>query len=133
MSDREEARDLIARQKFRTDDRDLAGVSECWARDGRLELRFNEKEPVIVEGREAILEFVSNGWARSTHPHIHLISTLEIIDREDGRLGAESYCAYVSSAGDFAIQGYGRYADILVREDGKLRLQSRSVRIKSVF
>jgi hypothetical protein len=133
-ADKEAARALIARQKFRTDDRDLAGVGECWARDARMALAVNGAEPIVVEGREAILDFVSKGWARgSSHPHVHLITTLEIIDRDDGRLGAESYCAYLSSAGDFEIAGYGRYTDVLVFEDAAWRLQSRSVRISARF
>jgi len=133
-ADKEAARALIARQKFRTDDRDLAGVAACWAREGRLELRVNGAAPIVVEGRDAILDFVGKGWARpSQHPHIHMITTLEIIDRDDDRLGAESYCAYVSTAGDFRIEGYGRYSDVLVLEDGDWRLQSRSVKITSAF
>jgi len=126
--DKEAARALIARQKFRTDDRDLAGVADCWARDARMELRVNGGAPVTVQGREAILDFVAKGWARpSEHPHIHMITTLEIIDRADDRLGAESYCAYLSTKGNFAIDGYGRYTDVLVKEDGEWRLQSFDV------
>jgi len=133
-ADKEAARALIARQKFRTDDRDLAGVGECWARDGRLELRVNGGEPVSVSGREAILDFVAQGWAwPSDHPHAHLITTLEIIDRDDGRLGVESYCAYLSVKAPFHIEGYGRYSDVLEFEDGGWRLLSRSVRITSAF
>jgi hypothetical protein len=133
-ADKEAARALIARQKFRTDDRDLAGVADCWARDARLELRVNGGEPVTAQGREAILDFVAKGWARpSDHPHVHLITTLEIIDRDDGRLGAESYCAYLSTKGDFTIAGYGRYTDVLAFEDGAWRLQFRSVKINSAF
>lgn len=133
-ADKEAARALIARQKFATDDRDLAGVAACWARDARLELRVNGAAPVVVEGRDTILDFAAKGWARPTaHPHIHMITTLEIIDRDDGRLGSESYCAYVSTAGDFRIEGYGRYTDVLVNEDGAWRLQSRSVKITSAF
>jgi hypothetical protein len=133
-ADKEAARALIARQKFCTDDRDLAGVGECWARDGRLELRVNGGEPVAVTGREAILDFVAKGWARpSDHPHVHLITTLEIIDRDDGGLGAESYCAYLSTTAPFHIEGYGRYSDVLTFEEGAWRLLSRSVRITAAF
>ena len=131
---KEAARSLIARQKFCTDDRDLAGVGKCWAREARMELRVNGGEPVTVQGRGAILDFVAKGWARpNDHPHVHLITTLEIIDRDDGRLGAESYCAYLSTRAPFQIEGYGRYSDVLVFEDDAWRLQSRSVKISSAF
>jgi 3-phenylpropionate/cinnamic acid dioxygenase small subunit len=130
--DREAVRNLIARQKFRTDDRDLDGVAQCWAMDARLELNFSDKPAIVQQGRKAILAFVSAGWARTTHPHIHLISTLEIIDRDDGRIGAESYCLYLSIENRMP-EGYGRYSDIFVREDGQWRIQSRHVRINAAF
>ncbi|MET0362515.1 MAG: nuclear transport factor 2 family protein [Sphingobium sp.] len=129
----EAVRNLIARQKFRTDDRDADGVAQCWAADARLELQFGDKPPIVREGREAIVAFAQEGWARTAHPHVHLITTLEIIERDDGKIGAESYCLYLSVE-QRTPEGYGRYTDIFVREaDGEWRIQSRNVRINAVF
>jgi len=132
-ADREAARNLIARQKFCIDDDEVAGVAQCWASNARLELHVNGAPPRVIEGRDTILSFRTSGGTRNGHPHIHLITTLEIIDREDGGLGAESYCAYLSTAGDFQVLGYGRYSDILAFEDGAWRLQSRTVKITANF
>lgn len=132
-ADKEAARNLIARQKFCTDDDDFAGVAACWARDGRLELHVNGAPPKVVEGRDTILSFRKNGGTRNGHSHVHLITTLQIIDREDGGLGAESYCAYLSTGGDFQVQGYGRYSDILAFEEDAWRILSRTVKISANF
>ncbi|WP_242129562.1 nuclear transport factor 2 family protein [Sphingobium sp. Sx8-8] len=125
--DRDMVRDLIARQKFRTDDRDLDGVAQCWASDGRLELHVPGNPAILREGRDAILAFVKDGWARSSHRHVHLVTTLQLTTRDDGRIGVESYCLYLS-ADDLRTQGYGRYSDICVREEGQWRIHARTVR-----
>jgi hypothetical protein len=119
VSDIGEIQSLIVRQKILADARDLDGLTACYAAEMRLSTSFDGADPVVVDGRENVLERMRTGWSTPPEelpfePHIHFVGPADVTILPDDRASARSMCIYLSLSSG-RIVGWGHYQDRLVR------------------
>lgn len=123
LEDREEIRTLAARYTFAVDNRDLAAIESCFARDAQ----FRSKDGVLnAVGRAAIMRqfdgrFAALGpGAHYTHDHVVWFGD----DAPDAAYGLVSSHAELFRKGRPMLASM-RYEDRYVREDGAWRFADR--------
>jgi hypothetical protein len=111
--------DRIARYGWTYDERDRAGLGECFSEGGVWEGQIMGTTPVgPFEGREAIVEFLTGFWDEQDDQRRHVFTNV-IVDSLDGdRAGAHAYLILLgSSEAAMRTETAGPYRFELVRED----------------
>jgi ketosteroid isomerase-like protein len=88
----------IARYGWCYDERDLAGLGECFTEDGVWEGLIMGTEPVgPFRGREAIVGFLTGFWEEQDDQRRHVFTNV-VVDRLDGdRATAQAYLQLLAS------------------------------------
>lgn len=128
LEDEREIRELIIRYAQHLDARDHKGYASLFARDGRWSGRMGDAtgpeaiEAMLVEG----LGPTPKGF-RNTR-NFHLITNI-VVEVAGDSATAESRLVYFARSAEArpAPMLAGRYADELVREDGRWRFKFRKV------
>lgn len=128
---REAARHLLARVKHLKDAEDEVAFAEVWAREARLTIVSNGAEPVVIEGREAIMRFYRRNWATGAHGsgegrETHVIENPYVVATGPDRLLAVHTAIFAARRGAMPrLIGFGEFRDELTFEDGAWRIADR--------
>ena len=128
---RDGARQLLAAAKYLKDAEDAVAFAEVWARDASLVIHSTSGEIGPLRGRDAIMAFYQNNWARGAHGagserETHVCENPFIVATASGRLHAVQSAIFAAMDGDTPMLiGFGEFRDELVEEDGRWRILSR--------
>ena len=129
--ERDAARHLLAKIKYMKDAEDEREFSQLWARDARLAIVSNGAEPLVIDGRAAIMAFYLRSWATGGHGlggdrETHIFENPYIVALDDSRLLAVHTAVFAAMGGDLPrLIGFGTFRDELIFEDGMWRLADR--------
>ena len=122
---------LLAAVKYAKDDEDEARFAACWSKDARLEIETNARAGLLVEGRDAIIDFYRQVWAADGHGRgnsreTHIAEHPDVTSIDDGRLLARHASSFFyAQDGEILIKGFGTFRDIIALEDGAWRIGER--------
>ena len=127
MSDREAILDIVARYARTVDDRDIDGILDCFAPDGRIDF---EGGAISGQGHKGIRAAFEAAFAqptlappaRSTHL---MANTLMTIDGDSASAETQGVAFLASPATGTVVTRGLLYSDELRRVDGRWRITHR--------
>lgn len=109
------------------------GKAESWARTFTVDALFDVPTlPEPVRGRAGLLAAVERAHAQLAEAgerHRHFMGMVDVLERPDGTLDVRSYTTVYASkvGGSSRVHRVCVCEDVLVREDGELRVARRKV------
>jgi len=121
MSDEETIRSLIGRYAQLIDDGDFDEWGDLFVDDARLDAAGH-----VLDGRAAILDFIRSSYGGATTTHMFSVPDI-VVDTDEARVATD----FLLVQNNGTAAGVGRTHDVWVRSDGRWRLSSRQITLKT--
>lgn len=134
-SDKLKIQELLSRAAYYFDERRLEELADCFASDAQMLVRIAGVGDVgPFEGRDAIMQLMSDTLASQTDVRRHVISNF-FFEAEEGNVATVCSSLVVFSVEDGAIKSIisGIYRDDVVREGGEWRIRNRHLDLDLPF
>lgn len=128
LSDRQDIADVLVRYCRAIDDNRPADVAEIFAEDCVLDYGGDYTNLV---GRPLAQKFFAGGTDRIYKRSSHVLSNVEITLADDGTATSIAYVSAWHEFNDTSMENawvYGRYLDVLTKQDGCWLIAKRTVR-----
>lgn len=122
---------LLAEVKYLKDQENETAFAGVWAQDASLVIRSGDRKIGPIVGRGAIMDFYRAAWARGAHGthaerETHIAENPYVSADDDGRISAVHNLVFLAmQAGTPTLVGFGRFEDVIVEEEGRLRILHR--------
>lgn len=124
-----EIHELLGRSAYALDERDLAMLEACFAKDGVMSLRIAGGDLVgPFEGREAIMKLMRDSMDAQSDKRRHVVSNIFFESMSESAATVISNLSLFSiENGDIAIISSGLYRDEVVKNGDRWELAKRHI------
>jgi 3-phenylpropionate/cinnamic acid dioxygenase small subunit len=118
--------ELLGRAAFGLDQRKPDVIEQCFAADATFTLTVAGNNKAVLEGRDAIMQLMTDTMAAHTEQRRHVISNMffESAEKTSARV-VSSLVVFSINMGEIKPITSGIYQDIVVRENGDWKISKR--------
>ena len=125
MPNRESIENLIGRYSLGYDTADFDAIGACFSDNAVFRMTLPGNEPVVFDGKEAILSLMKQSAESQTDQRRHVNSNLIVHGTEDGVTRTTHYLTLLATEnGEIRVLSAGVYRLEIVGSDDDLRLRT---------